>query len=86
MKRLSRTSLTLYPLKTEHIYDGMIPMSPDSKTLGDISCKSFPLNNIYEVRDFIYEHYPVRSSLYLSNAYFVLKVKHKPKEIGRAGS
>ena len=82
MKRLSGTSLTLYPLKTEHIYDGIIWMSHDSKMLGDISCKSFLLNNIYEVGDFIYERYPVRSDLYLSNDYSVSELKRKNKEIG----
>jgi hypothetical protein len=50
--------------------------------LGDTSCKSFLLNNIYEIRGFIYEHYPVRSNLYLSNAYFVSGAKRKLKEIG----
>ena len=79
MKWLSGTSLTLYPLKTGNIYDGMTSMSPDSKMLGDISCKPFPLNNIYEIRDFIYEHYPVRSNLYLSNANSVSEVKRKLK-------
>jgi hypothetical protein len=81
MKRLSGTSLILYPLKTKHIYDGMNSMSLIQKMPGDISCKSFPLNNIYEIHDFIYEHYPVRSNLYLSNAYFVSEAKRKLKEI-----
>lgn len=82
MKRLSGTSLTLYLLKTEHIYDDMNSMPLIQKMLGDISCKSFPHNNIYEIGDFIYEHYPVRSNLYLSNAYFVSEAKRKLKEIG----
>ena len=84
MKRLSGTSLTLYPSKTKHIYDGMTLYFPNSKMLGDISCKSFPLNDIYEIRDLIYKHYPVRPNLYLSNAYIVSEAKRKLKEIGGA--
>ena len=64
----------------------MISIYLIQKTLRDISYKSFPLNNIYKVCDFIYEHYPVRSDLYLSNAYFVSEVKRKPKEIEKASS
>ena len=84
MKRLSGASLTFYPLKTEQIFDVMNSMPLTQKMLGDISCKSFPLNNIYEVRGFIYEHYPVRSNPYLSNSYFVSKAKRKLNEARKA--
>lgn len=53
----------------------MFYISSLTKQLKHISRKSLPFNNIYEIAEFIYEHYPVRSNLYVRHTQFVLQMK-----------
>jgi hypothetical protein len=54
----------------------MFYISSLEKQLKHISRKSLPFNNIYELCEIIYEHYPVRSNLYVRHTQFVSYMKH----------
>jgi hypothetical protein len=55
----------------------MFYISSLKKQLKHISRKSLPINNIYEMVEFIYEHYPVRSNLYVRYTQFVSQMKRE---------
>ena len=52
------------------------------KRFQGIPCKPLLLNDVYENAEFVYEHYPVRSEVYVPAPQFVSQMKRGLNNIG----